>query len=90
LNQLLYRDRLEVWLFGYNAIQVQRLSRDSAAFDQTSLCNPELRDCLVRPGSHYAVYVIPAQGFQIIRFQGEEDVLSVHIIQGRLDILTLP
>jgi hypothetical protein len=90
LDQLLYRDRLEVWLFGYNAIQVQRLSKDSATFDQTSLCNTELRDCTVRPGSHYAVYVIPARGFQIIRFQGEEDVLSVHIIQGKLDILTLP
>ena len=55
-----------------------------------SLCDPSERSCAVHPGYHYAVQVEPASGFQIIRFSGEQDVVSIQILESGKELLSLP
>ncbi len=90
LQSLFDRSKLEVWLFGYQATEVQELDKDQAEVAPGSLCDPNERSCAVRPGYHYAVYVLPAPGFQIIRFAGQQDVLTIHILESGIEILALP
>jgi hypothetical protein len=90
LRSLLDRSQLEVWLFGYQATGVQELDKEDAEFAAGALCDPTERSCTVRPGYHYAVNVVPASGFQIIRFAGEQDVLAIHIVESGKEILALP
>ncbi len=90
LGSLLDRSQLEVWLFGYQATGVQELDKEDAEFAAGALCDPSERSCTVRPGYHYAVNVVPAPGFQIIRFAGEQDVVAIHIVESGKEILTLP
>ena len=90
LQSLLNRSYLEVWLFGYQAIGVQKLDKESAEVAEGVLCDPNERSCTVRPGHHYAVQVVPSAGFQIIRFAGEQDVLAVHIVEAGIEIFALP
>ena len=90
LQSLFERSQLEVWLFGYQATGVQELDKEEAVFAAGALCDPNERNCTVRPAYHYAVNVMPAPGFQIIRFAGEQDVLAIHIAESGKEILTLP
>jgi hypothetical protein len=90
LESLLDRSQLEVWLFGYQATGVQELNKGDAEFATGALCDPNQRSCTVRFGYHYAVNVMPAPGFQIIRFAGEQDVLAIHIVESGKEILALP
>jgi hypothetical protein len=90
LGSLLDRSQLEVWLFGYRATGVQELDKEDAEFADGALCDPSERSCTVRSGYHYAVNVVPASGFQIIRFAGEQDVVAIHIVESGKEILALP
>lgn len=90
LGSLLARSQLEVWLFGYQATGVQKLDKEDAEFAAGALCDPNQRSCIFRPGYHYAVNVVPASGFQIIRFAGGQDVLAIHITESGKEILALP
>ncbi len=90
LQSLFDRNQLEVWLFGYRAVEVQRLDKTDIRIAAGSLCDPNDRSCLVRPGDHYAVEVVPASGFQIIRFAGKPDVMTIHIVKSGKELLALP
>jgi hypothetical protein len=80
LQDLLARRQIEVWLLGYRATGVGRLDKDAVAYDASDLCDPAQRDCTQRPAYHFAVHVTPANGFQVIRFPGIEDVVAVHLV----------
>jgi hypothetical protein len=90
LGSLLDRSQLEVWLFGYQATGVQELDKGDAEFAAGALCDPNERSCTVRPAYHYAVNVMPAPGFQIIRFAGKQDVVAIHVVESGKDIVVLP
>lgn len=89
LEDLLHRRQIEVWLRGYNAIRVQLLGKDEIEYED-ELCDPSERGCIERPGHHFAVHVVPAKGYQIIRFEGVEDVLAIHLIKDGQEFFTLP
>jgi hypothetical protein len=90
LQSLFDRSQLEIWLFGYQATRVQELDKEEAEVAESAFCDPNERSCTVRPGYHYAVQVVPAGGFQIIRFASKQDVLVIHIINSGREILALP
>lgn len=50
----------------------------------------QARDCTMRPGYHYGVYVQPARGYQVIRFQGHQSSIAVHIMTETEEIIHLP
>jgi hypothetical protein len=80
LEDLLARRQIEVWLLGYRATSVGRLDKDAVEYDASTLCDPAQRSCTQRPGYHFAVHIKPADGFQVIRFPGVEDVVAVHLV----------
>ena len=41
-------------------------------------------------GDHYLVAVHPAPGLQVIRFQGNEAALAIHVVDGDQEIIRLP
>ena len=67
-------------MLGYRASGVGRLDKDAIEYDASALCDPAQRSCTQRPGYHFAVHVKPADGFQVIRFPGVEDVVAVHLV----------
>ncbi|MCQ3977959.1 MAG: hypothetical protein DPW09_31410 [Anaerolineae bacterium] len=91
LDNLLSRDLLEVWLLGYRALEVRRLDKEAIDDDEDALCDPQEQSCVERPGHHFVVRVVPAPGYQIIRFQGVADVLAVHVVdEAEQELLELP
>jgi hypothetical protein len=92
LDSLFDRGQLEVWLFGYRTTEVRELDKAQAEVAPGSLCDVKDRLCVERPGYHFAVSVTPSPGFQIIRFEGIQDVLAIHIVHSDTgaEILTLP
>jgi Tol biopolymer transport system component len=90
LEDLLARRQVEVWLLGYQAIQLQRLDKQTVEYEPSALCDPAARNCVERPGYHFALHVTPAAGYQVIRFPGEEDVLAVHLIEDGRELLQVP
>jgi hypothetical protein len=90
LEDLLAGRQVEVWLLGYRVTGVQRLDKEAIEYDKSALCDPADRACVERPGYHFAVHVIPAAGYQIIRFAGVEDVMAVHLVENGQELLEFP
>lgn len=90
LEALLERNLIEVWLLGYQATEVRRLSMEDADLDEDTLCAPQERTCTLRPGTHYAVRVEPAQGYQVIRFAGRPAPITVHVLVEGEKLAQLP
>jgi hypothetical protein len=88
LEDLLARRQIEVWLLGYRATGVGRLDKHAVEYDASALCDPAQRGCTQRPAHHFTVHVAPADGFQVIRFAGVEDVVAVHLVNGNGKQLT--
>jgi len=90
LTSLLDRSQIEIWLLGYRALEIRSLSTEDADIDKECVCDPQARDCTMRPGYHYGVYVQPARGYQVIRFQGHRSSIAVHIMTETEEIIHLP
>ncbi|HMR63122.1 MAG TPA: hypothetical protein PKE64_03835 [Anaerolineae bacterium] len=91
LDDLLARRQLEVWLMGYRAVEVRRLDKSKAGYDKMTLCDLDDVTCTERPGYHFSLQVEPAAGYQIIRFPGVEEVVTIHLLDDRgEEILDLP
>jgi hypothetical protein len=88
LDKLMGLDPLEVWLLGYRAIEVRRLVN---RFDPPVTPNgargggPD-----IRADGHYGIYVMPASGFEVIRFAGLPDApIAVHVIAAGREVAVL-
>lgn len=90
LEDLLAYRQIEIWLIGYEATLVQRLGKDFVGYDESSLCDSKERSCTERLGDHFAVHVVPIEGYQVIRFPGVEGTLAVHLVENRQELLELP
>lgn len=90
LKDLFERRQIEVWLLGYRATEVHVLSTEDAELDEDTLCDSRERICTARHGYHYAVDVQPAAGYQVIRFDGHQSVMTVHVMAEGKEIAQLP
>jgi hypothetical protein len=89
LEDLLLYKQIEMWLIGYEAVSIQYLDKNQVGYSENSLCNPLERGCTERFGDHFAVRVVPIQGYQVIRFPGVEGVFAVHVVGERGELIEL-